>query len=90
MDWKRLAKGAGFGLAVSVGANFVGRELVRRGQTMGLYAPEVGQRVGSVVSAKFGGWQGNALFQLADAVIDRYITPRNRAFSSGTQGAVQV
>ena len=90
MGWKRIAKGAAIGTAVSVAGYLGGRYLaLNQSDPRYLIMQEAGQRIGSVASAKWGGWAGNAAYQLVDALVDRYVN--NRAgtgrFGSGTQGA---
>ena len=88
MSWKRVAKGAAIGTGISVGGYLLGRYLVQSGRPEGIYALEAGQRIGSIASAKWGGWVGNAVFQGIDAAIDRFVQPRGGGqFGSGSQGA---
>jgi len=96
VNWKRIAKGAAFGLAASVGGAFLARRQFQNattdaGRNQALAIAQLGQRGGSVVAAKFGGWQGVLGFQLADYIIDRYNinrTNQQRFFGSGTQAGV--
>ena len=90
INWKRIAKGAGFGIGVSILGNFLGRRAAAQGNLgRGVQYADLGQRAGSVVAAKFGGWEGNAAYQLGDYIIDRWVTSNAGAqFGSGTYGGV--
>lgn len=100
MNWKRIVKGAGFGLALSVGSNLVGRHMIRNaspGDTnnairRAVQVADIGQRGGAVVAAKFGGWQGVLAYQIGDWVIDRWNQRNTNAqFGSGTfRGTIAV
>ena len=85
MDWKRVAKGTGAGLGISIGGYLLGRHLISQGNLNGIHVLDAGQRIGSIASAKYGGWMGNAVYQGLDYVIDRFISPRTSGqLGSGT------
>ena len=69
MNWMRVLKAAGIGVGLSVGSGFVAGRA-------GAQAPlvrELGQRGGAIAASKFGGTAGQMAFQVADALLDRYL-----------------
>ncbi len=80
---KKAAYGAGLGLAISIPLTLAGRYF-GRGEII-----EAGQRIGSVASAHVGGSVGNAAYQAADAVFDRFVVFQGNSIS-GTQGAAAI
>ena len=85
MDWKRiLIRGAGYGLAASIGGYVIGRALGRP------IAAELGQRGGAIIASKYGGWQGQVAFQVADALFDRGIVQRQLGGLSIQSGTVNT
>lgn len=80
---KKVAMGAAAGLLVSVPLTLAGRYF---NQPM---LAEVGQRTGSITSAHFGGALGNAGYQAADALFDRFVS-QGGGIISGTQGQVYL
>ena len=85
-DWKRiLIKGAGFGLATSIGGYMLGRAMGRP------ILSELGQRGGAVIASKFGGWEGQLAYQVADALLDRGLVQSSLGgvnVQSGTVNAI--
>ena len=74
----KAAKGVGLGLAVSIPLTLAARHL-----NMPILM-EVGQRIGSVASTAVGGTVGNAAYQGADAIFDRFVTLPGGGGVSGT------
>lgn len=72
-------KGAGVGLALSIGLGYAGRYL---NQPM---LAEVGQRAGSIAASYVGGTTGQTAYQIADAAFDRFVRVDGNNIS-GTQG----
>ena len=76
---KKAAIGAALGLAVSI-------PLTLAGQRFGMpILQEVGQRFGSVASAHMGGSIGNAAYQGADALFDRFVNVGGSNISGSSQ-----
>lgn len=76
---RKAAIGAAAGLAISIPLTMYG---LRSGNPTLI---EAGQRVGSIASAHFGGGIGNAGYQVADALFDRFVTVGGGSISG--QGA---
>ena len=80
---KKAAIGAVAGLAISIpltlGAKYLNQPMLM----------EVGQRVGSVASAAFGGAPGNAGYLVADALFDRFVVFNGQGVS-GQSGQVYL
>lgn len=64
----KAAKGVGLGLAVAIPLTIAGQRL---GQPL---LAEAGQRLGSIASTYVGGTIGNASYQAADAIFDRFVS----------------
>jgi len=86
-DLKRYAKKAGLGtaagLAVSIPLTLAGRHYKQP------ILIEAGQRIGSIASTAVGGTPGNAAYQAADAVFDRFVMYQGQSIS-GSQGQVYL
>jgi len=82
-DAKRAGFGTVAGLAVSIPLTLAGRHF--RQPLM----IEAGQRIGSVVSTVAGGTPGNAGYQMADAIFDRFVMYQGRGIS-GSSGQVYL
>jgi len=75
----KAAKGVGLGLAISIPLTLAGRHF---GMPLLI---EAGQRIGSIASTAVGGTMGNAAYQGADAIFDRFVMAGGNIVS-GTQG----
>lgn len=64
---KKMAMGAGAGLATSIGLTLAGRYLR---QPM---LSEAGQRIGAIAAGHFGDDYGQVAYQIGDAIADRYL-----------------
>jgi len=75
----KAAKGLGLGLAVSIPLTLAGQKF-----NMPMLV-EAGQRIGSVASTAVGGTIGNAAYQGADAIFDRFVSIQGQSISGGSQ-----
>ena len=82
-DLKRAGLGAAAGLLVSIPLTLLGRHYNQP------LAIEAGQRVGSIVSTAAGGTPGNAAYQGADALFDRFVRVNGQGIT-GSQGQVYL
>jgi len=76
-DLKRAGFGTVAGLAVSIPLTLAGRHFQQP------LLVEAGQRIGSVISTVAGGVPGNAGYQAADAIFDRFVMYQGRGVSGG-------